>query len=500
MGLFDWIKGLITPYKPPPFEAYANTWPEWERQSPQYTTPSAYSLAQLYRSNEVVFACIEQRFNSVAEARLTVYQDTGDGKREELPDHPVALLLKKPNSKMTQMEFVQALMVYLDVAGSSNWEIEYNRGGDPISLWPMRPDWCAYIRGEGNPLAFVRYQPYGLPPKDLSTDDIVVVQQFDPLYPMLKGLSRTAVAMRIIGVDMSTTTILDRFMQSGGFLQGLLSTDQHLSAQEADRIQSEWLHKYGGSDNAGKIGVVGSGVKYQQMSQSFRDMAFPDVDARTESRICMAYRVSPILINAKIGMDRSTYSNYAEANKAFHQFTIAPLWRFIASQMTEQLLPKFTDDPTICIDWDLSQVRALQEDKDKAWARSTIAFQNNLIARDEARQEMGLDPIDNDLIFASDLSAAAPVDDLAQEEPDEGEQETLDQEQAVEKQDDLDGTQDEQDAEEQKFRAFAKRRQKEGKPEQVKSFQWRHTPGWKQAVLMLEVGAAQDAPFQEGEN
>jgi len=59
--------------------AYASFYPEWEVTTPQYPTPNPYSLAQLgYRTNELVFTCINVRADSIAEAPLWVFDDTAE--------------------------------------------------------------------------------------------------------------------------------------------------------------------------------------------------------------------------------------------------------------------------------------------------------------------------------------------------------------------------------------------------------------------------------------
>jgi hypothetical protein len=81
--------------------AYAAQYPTYEIISPQYPFPPTYTLAtEGYRKNELIYACISKRARAIAEAPCMVYDDSGET-REELPQHPLKKLFRRPNSAMT---------------------------------------------------------------------------------------------------------------------------------------------------------------------------------------------------------------------------------------------------------------------------------------------------------------------------------------------------------------------------------------------------------------
>lgn len=412
----------------------ANTWPAWEITTPQYPAPNPYALAQNgYRRNEVMFACVQKRANAIAEAPLCVYSEQPASRgakkpaaREEQGQHKLRRLMQRPNDAMGEVEFWQAVQIYLDIAGFSIWEIELNRIDEPRNLWPLRPDWCSFLRGEHKPLRAVRYQPPGLAYEDIPIERCVVFMEFDPIYPMLKGLSRSAVAMRVASVDNAATDFLSLFFKNGAVVNGLLKTVQSLNAAEAKRIRDLWREQHGGVQNWIDPAVLGSGVEYQQMQMNFKDMAFDAIDGRDEARICQIFDVPPILVGSKIGLERATYANYKEARTAFYEETVTPRWRYLASEVSEQLLPHFEDtDETdyrgrylgpLVTDFDLSKVRALQEDRDAKWKRADLAYKGGWASRDEARAEAELDPIDGDVpVFAADPKSTATGAEIEQE-------------------------------------------------------------------------------------
>ena len=104
-------------------------------------------------------------------------------------------------------------------------------------------------------------------------------------------------------------------------------------------------------------------------------------------------------------MDRSTYNNVREAGEIFTERKLIPMWRADAGTLNLQLRGDFTSDRRIRVEFDISDVRALQEDEDKKYARLSIGVRDGWIDPDEARADVGLPPRGN--------TAAAPAKSLA---------------------------------------------------------------------------------------
>jgi HK97 family phage portal protein len=512
MGFLDNFIQLIPGRKKPPNLTtpapqqivIASTFPAWEVNTPQYQAPTPYTMInEGYRLNEIVYSCINMRCKAIGEAPCRVIDEAGETP-ETIKDHPLKLLLKSVNERITEQQFWQISELYLLVAGFCAWEKERNNLGEVIRLWPMRPDWCGFFRGDNRLLDRIRYQPYGLPPVDVSVDDVLIFQYFDPLYPMLKGWSPTMQAYKLMGVDNNTTNFLDLFFKSGAVPAGLLKTLAVLSDPEAERIRNRWQTQHGGSTNWSRPAVLGSGVEYQSMTMPFKDMGFGDIDARSEARLCGLYQVPPIMISAKIGMDRSTYSNYGEAKKSFYENTVMNEWVYLAGQVQQQMLPDFGEEDNLVVEFDTTGIKALQEDRTAQWTRAVTAATSGVITRDEARTEMGLDPIDDVPVFVG--SGAPAVGEETQEAEEippallaagqQAEQDGMDEMDKEEMPDGKEAKPDpEADQEEKRFREFAARRKKEGKRADILKFNFKHLQGLRLSLLLNEVGVTSGSPF-----
>jgi hypothetical protein len=108
-----------------------------------------------------------------------------------------------------------------------------------------------------------------------------------------------------------------------------------------------------------------------------------------------------------------------------------PLWRADAATFRKQLLvPDFAGTPDLRLKYDLNDVRALQEDQNQIYARLTEAVKAKWLKRNEARAEVGFDPIDgwdeedeqSALDAATALADAMPTPALPDGEPQEEEE------------------------------------------------------------------------------
>ena len=290
--------------------SYAGVFPQWEIQTPSWPLKPAWNLMeQGYTLNEIIYGCINKRWGAIGDANLMVKDDEGPDAKEQ-SNHDMLNLIHNPNERIDEAMFWQISQIYMDTTGFALWEKELNNVGEPIRLWPMRPDWCSFYRGEGRLLRAVRYQPYSLPPIDIPIDNVVLFGYFDPRYPGLRFLGPTQVALRVMGVDSELTDFVRLFFQQGASTNGVLKTEQVLSDDAARSIQDRWMGQHGGANNWVKPAVLGQGVSYQSTAQTFKDFQFDQVDARNEARICTVFDIPPILLGTKVGLQSATYSNY----------------------------------------------------------------------------------------------------------------------------------------------------------------------------------------------
>jgi hypothetical protein len=115
-----------------------------------------------------------------------------------------------------------------------------------------------------------------------------------------------------------------------------------------------------------------------------------------EERISAVIGVPAILAGLGAGLEQATYSNVDALIEYFTEKKLVPLWKSDGDKLQVSLKPDFSSNPDIFILHDLTEVRALQEDMDKRYARLNIGVQGARpwITVNEARSDIGLPPVD----------------------------------------------------------------------------------------------------------
>jgi phage portal protein BeeE len=104
-----------------------------------------------------------------------------------------------------------------------------------------------------------------------------------------------------------------------------------------------------------------------------------NIQGAGETRICNAARVPAIIVGVTEGLESATYSNYAQARRAFADLTMRPMWRDFAASMANII-----DVPSDAELWyDDRDIPFLQEDvKDEAEIQQTQAATITTLVRD----------------------------------------------------------------------------------------------------------------------
>jgi len=126
---------------------------------------------------------------------------------------------------------------------------------------------------------------------------------------------------RSADVDNSITKFLKTFFDKGTNVGGILEFDVPMTDADIARVRTRWQEIYGGVDNWDQVGVLDQTGEYKRIGYSFDEMGFETLDERNETRILGPFGVPPILIGSRVGLARSTYSNYEQARDAFWQDT-----------------------------------------------------------------------------------------------------------------------------------------------------------------------------------
>jgi HK97 family phage portal protein len=364
---------------------------------PVYPKPGFVNNVKLgYSKNEIIYSCITYKANSFARVEIDVVNNNDD----VLKNHPLENLMAMPNPHTTEYEMLQQIVTDLDVYGLAYWEIVRSGSGQPVQLWRLRPDYVRPVPTADQFIGWYEYDNNTGRKVQLPVEDIIEFKNFDPANDY-RGLAPVTVLSRIGDVDNGGVDYLKSFYESGGMPSGFLSTEQDINDTMAKRLRDQWQEVYGGVKKWINVAVLGRGATYQQMGSKLNEMATEKVDQKTISRICMVLKVNPILIGAAHGLAKSTFNNYSTAQRSFWQEGQLPLMKHIIETFNTQLAIEFSN---VTLQWDLTSVPALQEDKDKVWTRAGNALSKGALTVNEYRETIGKPPVRGGDVFLRPLN------------------------------------------------------------------------------------------------
>lgn len=370
------------------------TWPVWAEGDPQWTPSTLAGYAtEGYQCNAIIYSCIARKAETAATVALRVYSGEHDKPEMAQDGHPLAALMRRPNRYMSWFEMQELLITYLELDGNCYIaKMRQRPAGAVEALYPLRPDYVRHVAQGGELIGYI-YQPEGGEPDPWLVEDIIDVKYPDPL-DLFEGLGRgrspLMAAAHVGDVDNATTKFLRQFFDNAVVPFGLLKSKQKLLDGEIARIRGRLRAQYGGSRNWGDVMILDADAEYQRLGLSFQEMGFENLDARNEARICSVLKVPPILVGAKVGLDRSTFANYGEARRSFWEDTMLVVYRRFEDQLNLQLAE--TEFPGYWLRYDFADTPALREDKAARWETAVRAFLGGVATRNEARSLAGLPP------------------------------------------------------------------------------------------------------------
>lgn len=378
-----------------------------------------------YRRNVLIYACVKLRGKSAAQVKLVAKAPNQNGDLEPLADtHPLQKLLAKPNAEQSQREWIKKAFLHLDVGGNVFVHKVRSGMGRIVELWLLRPDKVAVIPDE---MGFVQGYEFPTDQKQLvprvgtlPSKDIVHFKDDDYLDDYY-GLSKIAVLARQGDIDNESSEYMRSVLLNSGMpAAGLkVKSEVPIPREAKEALQQEWRDKYGRrrtipswlgmneftAPNAGGWGdlaIFDADVEWIKMGSAFNDMDLNGIFQHTETRITMAFGVPAMLVGAKAGIDRSTYSNSEQAEDNFWNQTMVPEVNDFCEKLTAEVAPEFGNG--IIIEGDFSQVRALQEDQDKRADRAGKGWDRGVITFDEYRIALGEEAIGEEALLLDETT------------------------------------------------------------------------------------------------
>ncbi len=361
--------------------------------------------------NSIVVAVVGWIARNFPEAPVRVARILPGDVREYVPRGQTGAgamlrLLERPNRWFSGVLLWTATIIDLYCTGNAYWIKVRNASGRVVELWwvpkatikPAWPDdgqtfigWYEYSPGDG--------RQYVVDPRDV----VHFRDGIDPDNTRL-GLSKLASLFREIFTDDEAANFSAALVRNMGVPGVVLSPANTVTSMgmemDPDEVKRAFMAKFGG-DRRGEPLVMTAPTEVKVLSFNPQEMDLKTLRRVPEERISGVLGIAAVVAGLGAGLDRSTFTNYGEARKAAYEESVLPEQRLIAAELEVQLLPDFVDTEAAewDVDFDVRNVRALQENVDAIWARNLRAASQGMITRAAFKRAIGEPVTDADDVF-----------------------------------------------------------------------------------------------------
>lgn len=320
-----------------------------------------------------VYACVSKIADTIASLEASVVRVGDDGSRQVISQHPVhKMISRSPNEYIGAYEFWQMIVSDALIHGKGYGYIDRTE----MNIYHIPAAIMTYVV---DPDTGKKWYSYDGAPGPIPADDMFEVAAF-------RGLNPTRIQLQNLSTAKSVQDFGSKFFENGGMLGGILSTKEHMSAEQIKQATDMWEREYMGRHNAHKIAILGGGFQYQPLSIPLEQMQFLEVKKYTTEEIARIYQVPP----AMIGMEGNTaYSNYEQQVLQFQQGTILPWVRRIEMEVERKLL---SDDQRLQCSFNVDTLLR-GDSKSRAEYYHTL-LQDGVMSINEVRAKEGLGPVD----------------------------------------------------------------------------------------------------------
>jgi len=381
--------------------------------------------------NSLAMAVVNFTAMRIPEARPCVVRRKQNGDEERDFTHPAAKLIRRPNRHNIWADYAAACSMSWWLNGNVYFLIVRNEvTGEILELYYLphflvSPRWpndgrspAVPVEADTDPvLSHYQYDVPGKAPVLYPAKDIIHLKRgvdlsnprlglgaFESLYKELYGDDRmalfTASIMKNMGLQVPIISPKDD--------QGVIDD------KDAAAMRETWMAKTTG-DRAGEPVIMTAPVDVEKFGFSPTELDMSTNRLISEARVCAVCQISPAALQLMVGVQNGTsYASSEQARQQGYEEVIIPIQQVWAENFNWQLLPEFEDTQDAEFEFDVSNVRVLQEDRDAQYKRETSLLSAGGQTINECRQVLGKKPAgpEGDVYLIPGLSSPTTPEQL----------------------------------------------------------------------------------------
>jgi HK97 family phage portal protein len=373
--------------------------------------------------SNVVMSPVNWILRNFTEA-VPVVEARRNGRWEYSEDHPLELLLQRPNPFYNDDLLWKATIVSYALDGNAYWQKVRNPFGEVLGYWYMphvlvEPKWSQ----EGEFISHYEYRPNpGKRPINLPVRDVVHFRfGLDPRN-VRKGLSPVKPLLREVFTDDEAANFSASILRNMGVPGGLIAPADKEALPDAESVKAmkDYMRSGFTGDRRGEWLVLGTPTDIKQFGFDPQSLMLGNLRDIAEERVCAALGVPAAVVGFGSGLQQTKVgATMKELRKEAWDSCIRPMQNSLAKQLTGQALPDFqAQTRRFRVRFDASEFAASQEEETEKATRFALLVEKGVLRVDRAQEALGLEVDPSRAVY---LGPSAPGATPAGEREDEPE-------------------------------------------------------------------------------
>lgn len=330
-----------------------------------------------------VFSCMTLIARDIAKLRVKLIERDASGVWTEVSRAAYSPVLRKPNGYQTRGQFWESwILSKLSHGNTYILKVRDNRGVvvalhvlDPALVRPLVSDGGAVFYEVQADNLSAGVEMITVPARE------VIHDRFNCLFHPLVGVSPIMACGLAATQGINIQNNSAQFFGNAAVPGGILTAPGAISDETAERLKSTWESRYSG-DNAGKIAVLGDGLKFDQLAVTAVDSQMVEQLRWTAEVVCSTFHVPPY----KIGVGAMpAYNNVQALNIEYYS----------------QCLQSLIEDAEACLDDGLGMAETIGVEfdldgllrMDAATQMDVLEKARSVLTLDERRARLDARPI-----------------------------------------------------------------------------------------------------------
>lgn len=261
-----------------------------EDVAPINTSAGKPVTAQTSLTVSAVYSCVRIIAWTIASLPLIVYERMEPrGKERATKNSTYNILKNKPNEEQTPFEYMALTSVHQNLWGAGISEIEFDKKGNPVALWPIPPWTVEPIRIAKNQLAYKVNMPDGSF-ELLSSYQVLVFPALNTTRD--RWMSPIAVHRETVGLSMAMKDFGAKVFGQGTNPAGVISFQNKMPKEYGEEsVRKKFRDNYAGLSNSHRLMLLDDGAKFERVGIPPEDAQYLESQKFGISEIARIYNV-----------------------------------------------------------------------------------------------------------------------------------------------------------------------------------------------------------------